>query len=274
MVKPVFESSGAELSIMTTTFPGHAEELAAHLELVNYDGFLILGGDGTFHEVVNGMLKRHDERTLPIGLIPGGSGNSILHDLGFIDPVSAAKAIVAQQTRFIDAARIQMNQIVRYSINLIGWGLVTDVGKRAELIRWLGPSRYTVSSIIEILLRKNRRAKLVVDDKTFVDDFTFVIACNSIHIGKGMKMAPSAQLDDGLIDLLVVDGNITRPRLFSVLPKLFDGTHVNEPEVSYHQASTFSLFPETNDILNIDGEIAGTTPITVRVLEHAVEIFA
>ena len=105
-------------------------------------------------------------------------------------------------------------------------------------------------------------------------DFTFVIACNSIHIGKGMKMAPSAELDDGLIDLLIVDGNITRQRLFSVLPKLFDGTHVNEPEVSYHQASTFSLFPETNDILNIDGEMVGTTPITVRVLKHAVEIFA
>ncbi len=274
MVKPVFDSSGARLSIIVTAFPGHARELAARLELDDYDGFLVLGGDGTFHEVVNGMLERHDGRTLPIGLIPGGSGNSLLHDLGLVNPMSAAKAIVAQHTRFIDTAQIEMNHIVRYSINLIGWGLVTDVGKRAELLRWLGPRRYTVSSIIEILLRKTRRATLVVDDKTFVNDFTFVVACNSIHIGKGMKMAPYAELDDGLIDLLVVDANITRQRLFSVLPKLFDGTHVDEPEVTYHQVSNFSLLPETDDILNIDGEMVGTTPINVRMLKHAIEIFA
>ena len=240
----------------------------------DYDGFLVIGGDGTFHEVVNGMLERNDGRTLPIGLIPGGSGNSLLHDLGLIDPISAAKTIVSRHTRFIDTAQIEMNHIVRYSINLIGWGLITDVGKRSEILRWLGPRRYTVSSIIEILLRKNRRATLVVDDKTSVNDFTFVVACNSIHIGKGMKMAPYAELDDGLIDLLVVDANITRQRLFSVLPKLFDGTHVNEPEVAYHQASSFSLFPETDDILNIDGEMVGTTPITVRMLKHAIKIFA
>ena len=240
----------------------------------DYDGFLVIGGDGTFHEVVNGMLERNDGRTLPIGLIPGGSGNSLLHDLGLIDPISAAKTIVSRHTRFIDTAQIEMNHIVRYSINLIGWGLITDVGKRSEILRWLGPRRYTVSSIIEILLRKNRKATLVVDDKTFVNDFTFVVACNSIHIGKGMKMAPHAELDDGLIDLLVVDANISRQRLFSVLPKLFDGTHINEPEVAYHQASSFSLFPEIDDILNIDGEMVGTTPITVRMIKQAIEIFA
>ena len=274
MVKPVFDSSGAELSIFVTKFPGHARELASQLDLDNYDGFLVLGGDGTFHEVVNGLFERHDKKTLPIGLIPAGSGNSLLHDLGLTDPISAAKAIVAQNTRFIDTAQIEMNHIIRYSINLIGWGLVTDVGKRAELLRWLGPRRYTVSSIIEILLKKNRRATLVVDDKTFVNNFTFVVACNSIHIGKGMKMAPYAKLDDGLIDLVVVDANITRQRLFSVLPKLFDGTHVKEPEVTYHQASSFSIFPETDDILNIDGEMTGTTPLTVRMLKHAIKIFA
>jgi len=87
-------------------------------------------------------------------------------------------------------------------------------------------------------------------------------------------MAPYAELDDGLIDLIVVDANISRRRLFLVLPKLFDGTHINEPEVSYHRVSRFSLFPEIDDILNIDGEMVGTTPISVKIVENAVEIFA
>ena len=86
-------------------------------------------------------------------------------------------------------------------------------------------------------------------------------------------MAPNAKLDDGLVDLIVVRGNISRRRLLSVLPKLFDGTHINEPEVEYYQAVSFSLFSETSDLLNIDGEMIGMTPITVRIIQNAIEIF-
>ena len=159
-------------------------------------------------------------------------------------------------------------------MNLIGWGLVTDVGKRAEQLRWLGPQRYTIASVIEIFLKRNRKASLVIDGTEFVRDFTFIIACNSLHVGKGMRMAPKAKLDDGLIDLIVVEGDISRRRLLSVLPKLFDGTHIHEPEVEYYQASRFSLVPDNDDSLNIDGEMLGTTPLTVDMLHKAIEIFA
>ena len=274
LVKPVFDSQGVEVSIIRTDFPGHARDLAMSSDLDGYAGFLVLGGDGTFNEVVNGMFARSDGKTFPIGLIPGGSGNSLLHDLGLVDPVAAADAIVAGHTRLIDAAQIQMNGNEQYSTNLIGWGLVTDVGARAEQLRWIGPSRYTAASIIEIFLKKHRQAKLIIDDKAYFEKFTFVVACNSIHVGNGMKMAPYADLDDGLIDILVVDADITRLRLLSVLPKLFDGTHVSEPEVEYYRASSFSLIPETDDILNIDGEMAGSTPITVKMVKQCIEIYA
>ena len=275
LVKPVFDSQGAEVSIIKTGFPGHARDISRSLDLAGYSGFLVLGGDGTFYEVVNGMFARSDGKRFPIGLIPGGSGNSLLHDLGLVDPVAAAGAIVAGHTRLIDAAQIQMNGNEQYSTNLIGWGLVTDVGKRAEKLRWIGASRrYTAASIIEIFLKKHRQAKLIIDDEPHVKNFTFVVACNSIHVGNGMKMAPYADLDDGLIDILVVDANITRVRLLSVLPKLFDGTHVNEPEVEYYRASSFSLIPETDDILNIDGEMTGNTPIRVKMLKQCIQIFA
>ena len=274
LIKPVFDSKRIDLTLIFTEFSGHARQLANKLKFDGYDGFLVLGGDGTLNEVVNGMLQRQDGMILPIGLIPGGSGNSIAYDLDLRDPVEAAKAIVNHQNRALDIAQINMGKNVIYSINLIGWGLITDIGKRAESLRWIGTSRYTVSSLIEIMLRKSRKVKLVIDDKTFSDAFTFIVACNSIHIGKGMKMAPYAKLDDGLIDLLVVDANISRRRLFTVLPKLFDGTHVNEPEVTYYQASSFSILSDTDDILNIDGELVGNTPITVTMLKHSVKMFA
>jgi YegS/Rv2252/BmrU family lipid kinase len=272
-VKPLFEAKGIELFVVETTFAGHAKELANQLNITEYDGFIGIGGDGTLHEIINGMLSRHDGRKIPIGIIPGGSGNSYMHDLQLTDPLKAAKAIINGKTRSLDTAKVEVNHIIKYSNNMIGWGLVTDVGNQAEHFRWLGTNRYTILSVVEVLRHKSRPATLIMDDKKIEDEFIFIIACNSIHVGKGMKMAPKARLDDGLIDLIVIRSGVSRTRLLQVLPKLFDGSHINEPELEYYQTSHFSLIPETDEILNIDGEIMGSTPIQVNVIPKAFEMF-
>ena len=274
IVKPVFDANGADLFIIETTFAGHAKELANQIDLENYDGFLAIGGDGTLHEVVNGMLTRKDHQKIPIGIIPGGSGNSYLHDLQLTDPIQAAEAITSRNKRSVDVAQVEVNHVIKYAMNMIGWGLVTDVGNKAEHYRWLGTSRYTILSVVEVLRHKSRTATLILDDQKIEDDFTFIIACNSIHVGKGMKMAPKAQLDDGLIDLVVVRSNVTRARLLQTLPNLFDGSHINEPEISYYQTSEFSLIPEKDEILNIDGEIMGSTPVKVKMIPNAIDIYS
>ena len=272
-VKPLFEAKGIELFVVETTFAGHAKELANQLNITEYDGFIGIGGDGTLHEIINGMLSRHDGRKIPIGIIPGGSGNSYMHDLQLTDPLKAARAIINEKTRALDTAKVEVNHIIKYSNNMIGWGLVTDVGNQAEHFRWLGTNRYTILSVVEVLRHKSRPATLIMDDKKIEDEFIFIIACNSIHVGKGMKMAPKARLDDGLIDLIVIRSGVSRTRLLQVLPKLFDGSHINEPELEYYQTSQFSLIPETDEILNIDGEIMGSTPIQVNVIPKAFEMF-
>ena len=272
-VKPLFEAKGIELFVVETTFAGHAKELANQLNITEYDGFIGIGGDGTLHEIINGMLSRHDGRKIPIGIIPGGSGNSYMHDLNLTDPLKAARAIINGKTRALDTAKVEVNHIIKYSNNMIGWGLVTDVGNQAEHFRWLGTNRYTILSVVEVLRHKSRPATLIMDDKKIEDEFTFIIACNSIHVGKGMKMAPKARLDDGLIDLIVIRSGVSRTRLLQVLPKLFDGSHINEPELEYYQTSQFSLIPETDEILNIDGEIMGSTPIKVEMISNAFDMF-
>jgi len=272
-VKPIFEASGTDLFIIETTFAGHAKELANQLGLTEYDGFIGIGGDGTLHEIINGMLSRPDGNKIPIGIIPGGSGNSYMHDLNLTDPLTAAKAIIQGNTKFLDTARVEVNHVVKYANNMIGWGLVTDVGKKAEHYRWMGTNRYTILSVMEVFHHKSRSAALIMDNKKIEDEFTFIIACNSMHVGKGMKMAPKARLDDGLIDLIVIRADVSRTRLLQVLPKLFDGSHINEPEVEYYQTSKFSLIPEMDEILNIDGEIMGSTPIKVEMIPKAFAMF-
>ena len=269
---PLFDSSNVKLNIIETNFSGHAKDLANQLDYTNYDGLIIIGGDGTIHEVLNGILSRKKKSDIPIGIIPGGSGNSFMHDLGLTDPISATKSIIKGNLRKIDIAKISLNHIKKYAFNIIGWGLVTDIGISAEKWRVLGESRYTILSIFEVLRYKPRNAILILDDKKIVDDFVFVIACNTIHTGKGMQMAPKAKLDDGLIDVIVVRKGVSKLQLLSILPKVYDGSHLNSPYLEYYQVSKFCLKTKNNQILNIDGEVLGTTPIEVEVIPNAFTI--
>ena len=92
-IKPLFDNSNIELNIIETMFKGHAKELAEQLDFSDYDGLISIGGDGTLHEVVNGFMVRKDQNNFPIGIIPGGSGNSFMRDLELTDPIKAANFI-------------------------------------------------------------------------------------------------------------------------------------------------------------------------------------
>jgi len=273
-IKKKFDSKNIDLNLITTEFPGHAEKIIKDYNLENYNGILIIGGDGTFHEIVNGVFNRRDKKKIPIGIIPGGTGNSFMLDLGITEPNVAVDKILMKKTRFIDVIKLNMGQTVKYSINLVGWGMITDIGFTAENLRWMGNARYTISAIIQIFFKNYRKAEFEVNGKKSVKDFMFVVGCNSINVGKGMRMAPKAKLDDGLMDIIVVESNISRIRLLSVLPKLFKGTHIDEPEVQYYQSNKFSLIPDNYDSLIIDGEMIGKTPILAEVIPNSIEIFA
>jgi diacylglycerol kinase (ATP) len=160
------------------------------------------------------------------------------------------------------------------AFNIIGWGLATDVGILAEKWRWLGPARYTIVSLLKVLKgTKARSAKLLLDDKEIVDEFTLVIACNTRYTGN-MKIAPKAKLDDGLLDVVVVRHGASRLRLLSLLNRIYDGTHIENPQVEYYTASQFSLGPDRDGILNIDGELSGSTPFKVKMRQGAFEMYS
>ena len=271
-VQPVFESSGAELVIINTTHSGHAKELAESLDFNGFDGICPIGVDGTMHEIINGMMLREDNKKIPIGLITGGTGNSFMHDLNLLDPVESAKAVIDGKKQAIDIVDLRIGDRKVYIFNIIGWGLVTDAGIKAEYIRWLGHNRYTVSAAFEVLCKKRRQAKLILDDQVYTDDFLFIIACNTKHTGKGMMMAPKSELNDGLIDVIVVR-DASRLELFNILPKVFDGTHINHPRLEYFQVKKFGIESDNKDPLNIDGEIDGVTPFISTVVPSALEVF-
>ena len=264
MVKPIFEKSEVHLDILQTEYAGHANELANTLDLSGYNGLCAIGGDGTLFEMVNGMLKRKDNKNFPLGLITGGTGNAFMHDLNCLDPIKASERIIKGNLRSVDIARVETPNNFYFSFNIIGWGLVADAGYLAEYFRLLGGLRYDVASILEVLKGKRRISRLVLDGEVVDDDFVFVIACNTIHTGKAMRIAPNAKFDDGKIDLIIVR-NASKTELLKLFPKLFTGEHVKSKLVECRQVQKFSIISDENSSLIIDGELIGSTPVHVTM---------
>ena len=264
MVKPIFDKSEVHVDIFQTEYAGHANQLANTLDLSGYSGLCAIGGDGTLFEMVNGMLKRKDNQNFPLGLITGGTGNAFMHDLNCLDPIEASERIIKGNLRSVDIAKVETPNNLYYSFNIIGWGLVADAGYLAEYFRLLGGLRYDVASILEVLRGKRRIARLILDDEVVEDDFVFVIACNTIHTGKAMRIAPNAKFDDGKIDLIIVR-NASKTELLKLFPKLFTGEHVKSKLVECRQVQKFSIISDENSSLIIDGELIGSTPVHVTM---------
>ena len=158
-----------------------------------------------------------------------------------------------------------------FAINIIGWGMAAEVNILAEKLRWMGGIRYSVASLITVMRMKQKHLKANFGNNNIEGKALFFLALNNVHTGKGMRMAPNAILDDGLIDIIFVR-NASKPRVLKIFTQLFSGTHVEDPHVEYSQITSFDIETE-NDPLNIDGENIGASPIKVELINKAVRIF-
>jgi diacylglycerol kinase (ATP) len=261
-----------ELDVRVSQQPGHTRHIVQYSDLAGYDGLCLIGGDGTVHEAVSGMMKRSGPAPIPLGIIPCGTGNDVAKHLGVDSPLDAARRIVAGRTCTFDVAQVNTSGQIDYCVTLVGWAGVSDINCKAERLRMFGPPRYAVAAIWQFLFPKRLIARLVLDDQSIEDKFLLVVACNTIYSGSGMKLAPRAKVDDGKIDVVIIR-SASRWQMFRLFAKVFDGSHLHMPCVEYHQVSSLSIFSDGREPLDIDGEIKGTTPVSIQMIPGAIRIF-
>ncbi|MBM4001215.1 MAG: diacylglycerol kinase family lipid kinase [Planctomycetes bacterium] len=272
-VRPRFESADVALDVHVTRFAGHAAELARTLDLRGRDGFCLIGGDGTLHEVANGLLQRDEPPSIPVGIIPGGTGNSVLSHLECESVEQAVERILAGNTRPMDVARVTASDERVYCLNIVGWGSAVDINRTAERWRRIGSPRYALSALWHTFRPVRRHARLFLDDRIIEDGFLFVLGCNTRFTGHRMLAAPRADTADGKIDVVVVRRATWLQRL-RLLRRVFDGSHLEIPCVECHQARTFRIETERSEWLNLDGEVRGHSPVDVEMVPSALRVFA
>ena len=188
------------------------------------------------------------------------------------NPLEAARRIAVGQALPLDVVRVTTNNQVVYCVDLIGWGAVADINCTSEKWRMLGPSRYTLSSLWHILRCKPRPARLVLDDQVIDDDFLFIVACNAKFAGRGIQLAPRAEIDDGKIDIVFLR-RASRWQLLTVFRKVHDGSHLSLGYLEYHQVRSFAIESRGIEPLDLDGEIKGYSPFSAEVVPGALRLF-
>ena len=272
-IEPLFAAEHAELDVHVTQSPGHAREIARTARLEGLTGICIVGGDGTVHEVVDGLMHRGESHFVPLGLIPAGSGNTMHQHLQCLDPAEAARRILAGTTCPLDVARATMGEQTVYCVDIIGWGAVADINCTAEKLRKIGPMRYAVAALWHIVRPIRRPARLVLDGEVVDDEFLFIIGCNTKFTGREMQLAPHADIGDGKIDVVVLR-RASRLQMLRLFWKVFSGSHLSLSYVEYHQVRSFAIESAGHEVLDLDGEIKGTAPVQVQMLPAALQVFA
>ena len=238
---------------------GHAVQLAREAYSQGYRRFLAVGGDGTAHEILNGVFARNPAaERIALGFLPLGTGNSFLRDFTKHGTEASLDALFANRTRPVDLVRLTHASGEIYSFNIVSVGFTADVGALTNRVfKPLGHLGYLFGVFVGLIQLKRRAFVLRSDDETEWDRrrSLFLTFNNSKYTGGAMLIAPDADPSDGFIEF-VRWGPIGRFGLLRMLPHLYSGTHLNHPLASRKSVKHVEFnIPVPVDVL-IDGEIS------------------
>jgi YegS/Rv2252/BmrU family lipid kinase len=251
----------------------HARELASQAARQG-ETLVALSGDGLIG-VIADTLREIPEAVL--GVIPGGRGNDLARVLEIPDDLSAAAAIVADgHTRSVDLGLVQEQRPGANGQAFVGIasaGFDSDANRIAnEAPAWLGGLVYVYGALRALVQWRPARFEIELDppgDRHSFSAFS-VGAANSKAYGGGMRAAPDAMLDDGLLEVVVLESVGKLAFLTKILPKVFSGTHVREPGVKVFRAREIALSADRPFTMYADGDPIGELPVRVRALAGAI----
>ena len=257
----LLQERGFDVFLHPTEGPGYATELA-RTAASGSDLVVAVGGDGTLHEVAEGLVGTD----CPLGLLPSGSGNDFAMGIGCPDVASGLEAIVAGKTMACDTGRLDGRFFVN-SVGFLASGLVSL--RAAPLWRWLGRKRYLIASLGTLFSYRGQDVQWRFTDSSWESElagrFLMVEICNGPSTGGGFRFAPEAAFDDGLLD-----GCLIRPVSLWAGLKLLGpasrGELLNHEAISLIKASRITFTTSQPVGYHLDGE-AGMLPAGEHIIE-------
>jgi YegS/Rv2252/BmrU family lipid kinase len=269
------------VEIEQTRGPRDAERIAREGVRAGVERVIVAGGDGTVNEVASGLLGAQLGGYAELGILPLGTGGDLARSLGVSPRFSEAlESLRKGGTRSIDAGRISYRapdgrSVDSYFVNVASFGisglfdqLVTRTTKRLG-----GKASFLIGTVRALAQYESRPVRLRVDGETIHDGpLVVAAAANGRYFGGGMHVAPTAQLDDGLLDVVVV-ADVPKRTLIAKLPLLYAGKHLEDPICVFRRGRVIEAEAADGDVLlDVDGEALGSLPARIESLPGALRI--
>jgi len=279
-LEAALQQAGAEYAIVTTHARGGATELAWQGVERGYERIVAVGGDGTINEVVNGIKGAEVGlgRRVPLGIIPLGTGSDFIKVLDGVEPNDIAGGVrraAGDRARTVDLGHAQVDDgEPRYFINAIGVGLDAQVAAESlKLTKLKGFAVYLVAILRALANYKAHPMHVEYDGTRLHRRLLFASIANGRCQGGGFWLTPDALIDDGLLDLCLVD-KMRLDEIIRHIPKVIEGTHGRLRQVHMSRARTITVTSSAPIPVATDGEVLSTNArsVTIATRPGAIEI--
>jgi YegS/Rv2252/BmrU family lipid kinase len=256
---------------------GHLGELARDAALGGSSLLVVVGGDGSLNEVVNGLAGL--EEPPAVALIPRGTGGDFVRTFAIPDDVAAAARVaLSGETRTVDLGRVTYrawdgHEATALFANVASAGMSGAIAQRAnDTSKALGAKASYLWATFAVFAGWSAvEMRLTVDGETRSGPMFDVVVANGRYFGGGMKMCPDASPTDGLLDVVTI-GDVTKRDLVLTMPKIYRGTHLPHPKAEALRGRVVTVETDDPVPVELDGEQPGTTPASFEVLPGALRL--
>lgn len=274
------DDRGLEHDVATTGHRGHAAGLARQAVEDGIRYVVAVGGDGTVHEVVNGLIDAEDgplDDEVVFATVPAGSGTDFVRTFGLrLSPERMARHLEGDAVQPIDIGRVRLSdrsgapkRAVFANIADVGYAAVV-VDRAERLPRFLGQVRYLAAVFAAIRSFELREVRVVLDHTEQLGSYSNIVVANGQFFGGAMKVAPRALPDDGLFHVQLWRGSVAD--VFRKTPRIRRGDHTRDPDVQEYRSSTVEVHTSEPILVEADGEVIGTTDATFDLLPRALRL--
>lgn len=263
-----------------TVYPGHAMELAKQASEEGCDRIIAMGGDGTVHEVVNGIMRAPENKRPMLGVVPVGSGNDFAHGIGATKRSDQAlrRALDGEPSTVDLALMIDGDGRKEYFDNTLGIGFGATVTIRSHRLPLLRGFLMYLTSVLQTIIIDHNPIKMQIetDTETWEQKVIYLVLCNGPREGGGFLIAPEAKIDDGILHYAMIT-DVSRAMMFRIVPEVMNGTHGRFKQVKMGTCKKFSLTADRPLYIHADGEIfsgpgSDVRKVSFEILPNALKV--
>ncbi len=285
-IEQLFAAHNLDFDLVCTTQAQEAISLARQAVLDGYDTVVAAGGDGTYQEVINGMMDANPEAHVNghvignLGILPIGSGSDFSWSVGISPDLETACAQLARgQTRRVDLVRLTVDGETRYIDNTLGIGFEGVVTVEARKIKYLRGLALYLPTVIKSIFVSLKPARATIEYERdgevhrLEGAFLMIDVCNGGRAGGSFLISPEAHAGDGLLDLVIVK-DIPRLRMLALVPHFLKGTHLKQSEVRLERAQRIVVTSQDRLFAHADGELVciAAHHIECEVIPHKLDV--